>query len=280
MDITEVTSSSLQADETNLTGFSFEALPRPTFSQETEAKLNQWGVSPNLSLQRLRFNRPFNHLEVSSFVSDLLQAQTTSQTPAETSETEKTAENGAEKADQAEKAEKSSLLPPLPNISPSRLSCSELNLNLLDCLEERGLVGKEGYIKKTMGELWNGVEIVDKVREALIVQDSDDFDVFDSEKRKELLVYLLRIIVVGGYLNQYDDYITPYRDALKDMYKNLVTVRKDPSSGQLFVDSHVYELNIFDSDSGEDHPLSVCLLIVSPFVRTATILKYEFKETF
>ena len=55
---------------------------------------------------------------------------------------------------------------------------------------------------------------------------SDSYCIFNETQRKELLLRLFQLLVVGVSFNQYEDIIQPYLDWTKKIYKSLVSVRK------------------------------------------------------
>ena len=97
-----------------------------------------------------------------------------------------------------------------------------INLNLFDRLEEEGLVYPEGDLKKCMGFDVEEVEINTVLRESVLVEDSEFYTVWEDNDRKELIFKLLQLCLVGGRLNQYEDNVEPYKNFVKDMYKELV----------------------------------------------------------
>jgi hypothetical protein len=115
-------------------------------------------------------------------------------------------------------------------------------MNFLDQLEEEGLIRNTGRIAPTFGEVVNSVEIVNLVRDAWLNEDGEHYPVFDEAMRRELLIQLFNMLVIGGSLNQYDDYVAPYRDCLKELYKELITVRKDGADGGVYCDCLAYSL--------------------------------------
>lgn len=117
-----------------------------------------------------------------------------------------------------------------------------LNLNFLDTVESEGLVSKSGRISPTFGEVIHSVEIVNLIRDAWLNQDGEYYSVFDEDMRRELLVQLFNMLVIGGSLNQYDDMIAPYRDCTKELYKEVVSVRKDGSNGSIYCESNAYQI--------------------------------------
>lgn len=125
-------------------------------------------------------------------------------------------------------------------VSFSKLRVTMLNLNFLDSLEEAGLIKKGGRIAPTFGEVIHSVEIVNLIRDAWLNEDGEYFSVFDEDMRRELLVQLFNLLVIGGVLNQYDDSIEPYRETLKEIYKEVVSVKKDGSNGAIYCESSAY----------------------------------------
>ena len=147
-------------------------------------------------------------------------------------------------------------------------------MNILDKLEENGLLYKNGMIKKTWGENFEGIEISDKIREAILLQESEEYALFSSEERKEFIFKLFQLVVVGGFLNQYEDVIAPYRDVMRELYKLCVSVRKDASTGQMFIDTHCFSLHAIDKRPvfKSEHPQNLLIVLVQPFTKTVVLL--------
>ena len=60
------------------------------------------------------------------------------------------------------------------------------------------------------------------IRECLIKEESEEYCVFNEDDRKELVFKTFLHTVFGGSMCQYEDYITEYLDATKQLYKMLV----------------------------------------------------------
>jgi hypothetical protein len=56
-------------------------------------------------------------------------------------------------------------------------------MDMFDLLEKEGIV-KKGYIAKMMADFYEGIEICDKLRECLILEESESFCAFSDEQRK------------------------------------------------------------------------------------------------
>ena len=258
MQIDSVTSAELayekQEDGKHGSGFTFLLQPSIEWPKEFIERLTQWGVWPNLRILRARFDKTYSDLNAKPFIVDLINSGIIPSGifPSTGSNT-------------------------VSSVDLKKLRCSFLNLNFLDKLEEADIITSKDYIKKTYGDPIHSIEITDKLREALLNQDSETYAAFDKETREELLYSLLELVVLGGSLNQYEDYLSPYRDSIKDLYKQLVQVRKDSSTAQMYVDSFVYEVKsvegvpTFDEDHEGPHPQNRLYVIVQPFSRIVTV---------
>jgi hypothetical protein len=81
------------------------------------------------------------------------------------------------------------------------------------------------------------------VRSAWLDEDGEHYFCISEKTRKELLVQLFMLLQIGGGLNQYEDEVGPYRECLKELYKDVVSIRKDASTGHVFLDSFAYKIN-------------------------------------
>lgn len=138
------------------------------------------------------------------------------------------------------------------------------------------ILGKNDYIKKAQGMPVDDIEIVDQLREVLVCEDSEHYGIYSAAERSELLFILFQLMAIGGSLNQYEDFLGPYRDATRELYKVLVSVRKDPSNDQMFVDTYCYSLNAVDGKQvfPESHPQNRFLVIVQPFTKVCYVIRH------
>jgi len=107
-------------------------------------------------------------------------------------------------------------------------------MELFNKLEERGIplslsiilldivVSSTKLIKGMLEEDVRGVRISDKASECLINEESENWDVFTPDDRKEFLFRIFMHLKLGGSMCQPDERITPYLEATKIVYKNLV----------------------------------------------------------
>lgn len=221
MEISETTQKQLEQENPNAPlSYNFDLIPFEGFSSDLKQNLLKWGLIDSMRLKIFRFNVGFSDLNSSVFLQDLISSDIFQA-------------NFPGIAVKAKKCTK---------IGYKKMKINMLNLNFLDTLEQEGLIKKNGRIAPTFGDIIHSVEIVSLIRDAWLNEDSEYYCVFDEEMRKELLIQLFNMIMIGGVLNQYDDMIDPYRDALKEIYKELVSVRKDTATGGVFCDSIAYSL--------------------------------------
>ena len=249
---------SIENEGSETLNYTFERIEvKDLVSKEVTEKLTQYGIYDNLKIEKFRFNKSYNDLDVASFVRDLISSdQYISSSVCKHKTT--------------------------GDMKYKKAKCTQINMNILDRLGENGIVvSSDEYIRKTYGETVDEIEISDRLREVLIMKESEVYSIYDETDRSELLFILLRLIVLGGHLNQYEDYLTPYRDVLRDLYKQLVSVRKDTSTNEMYVDTHVYEALSVDGSSlfARDHVQNLHLFIVHPFTRHVFVLRHEFADS-
>lgn len=73
---------------------------------------------------------------------------------------------------------------------------------MFDNLQKHHIVNQD-YISKTFADQFEGIEICDKLRECLIVEESDHYSAFTQQERREFLFKIFQLLVIGGSLNQY-----------------------------------------------------------------------------
>lgn len=77
--------------------------------------------------------------------------------------------------------------------------------------------------------------------QTLLIEDSDNYELFSEESRAEFLFRLFKGFAVGGEICQYDDDIGVYFGITKTFYKDIVAVQKD-ADGKIIVVSHIYKV--------------------------------------
>ena len=69
----------------------------------------------------------------------------------------------------------------------------------------------------------------------LLLDDSDNYDVYSDSERDEFLFRLFKHVCLGGSICQYEDKIEPYLDVTKALYKDLIRFSVDPAISFLLV---------------------------------------------
>lgn len=167
----------------------------------------------------------------------------------------------------------------------SELRVRQTSMDLFDRLTESGLVDSAGSIRKILPDYIDGVEISDRVREVLVVEESDNYGLFSEDDRSEFLFKIFSHLVLGGGLCQYEDEVAPYLTHTKELYKDLVAVSKDPESEEMRIISRVYELhsNAVSATQdlalfSEDHRQNFLYVCVDPSYRHVNLWWHKWQS--
>jgi hypothetical protein len=151
------------------------------------------------------------------------------------------------------------------------------SLDMFEKLERANIVRENGNIARCMDiYLPGGVTVANLLRAVLMlpeVEQPDDLQCMDDEhkfttdERSEFLYHVMRRVVSGGALCQWDDEMEPYREACRSLYKDMVVVGKriadgdveEPSAAAgaagLEVQSVVYQITSATLADGSEVPL-------------------------
>ena len=144
-------------------------------------------------------------------------------------------------------------------------------MDLFDPIYEHELVTPDtGYIHQDYDVYVEDITVSDKLKQAMIVEDSDSYSAFSPEKRDEFLFHIFKRIVVGGSLCQYENNVEPYLEMTKCFYKDLVSAAKDPDSGKIYIRSVPVEILSIEKSSlyrKKYHPQNFFYVIIDPFQR-------------
>lgn len=178
-----------------------------------------------------------------------------------------------------------------------RLQTRVISLEWWDRLVAAGAVSASGYIRKQLDADVEGLVISDHLRDALINPDSEYACQFSEEEQAEFMYRLLRWIVTGGGAMQYEDEWQPYLDACKAVYRDMLTVAKNTTTGAIEVQSYVYQIHSLAGEAStsggagggsgassdalrlfpHDNPHNVCWMAVDPLKRTVTVLCHSWE---
>jgi len=115
----------------------------------------------------------------------------------------------------------------------------------------------------------------------LLVEDSEKYEVFSRPDREEFLFCLFKHLCLGGALCQYEDVLHPYLETTKLLYKDLVSVRKNPQTKKIQITSSVFKVTAYDGagvcyPSTESHEQTFSYFIVDPIKRHVHVLYHSY----
>mmetsp|Transcript_1705 Transcript_1705/g.3563 ORF Transcript_1705/g.3563 Transcript_1705/m.3563 type:complete len:247 (-) Transcript_1705:24-764(-) len=170
------------------------------------------------------------------------------------------------------------------DIEYEKLNTTVLNMDFFDRLYKCGVFRESGQIVKCFDEYVDGLQCADEFRKCLVWEDGENFAEFTKADRKELIFHVMKRLVVGGGCCQYDDEAKPYLDACKKLYKDLVSVRRNPNTKEVEIVSHAYSVKdakcsaspLFPSDS----PYHTMYISIDPVKRHVTVWYSAFVTVF
>ncbi|NXX91422.1 CF300 protein, partial [Centropus bengalensis] len=166
-------------------------------------------------------------------------------------------------------------------IEATEVPCTEISMSFFDRLYSEGLVRENGYIVKCYDEYYDDILISDELRKVLLLEDSDYYDIFSQSDRKEFLFCLFKHLCIGGTLCQFEDVVGPYLETTKALYKDLVSVQKNPETKEIQIISRVFRVSAYDDDglcypSSKSHDQTFAYLVVDPCKRHVHVLYHCF----
>ena len=224
------------------------------FTKENFKTLEKWGLSQNMELVKFRFNTSFELQDLQRFLKDLFNDPVIKKNFPPLS---------------------SVILPDekkeIENFKYKVLSTQATTMDLFDPMYENDLVTADtGYIHQDYDVYVEDITVSDKLKQAMLVEDSESYGAFSPEKRDEFLFHIFKRIVVGGSLCQYENNVEPYLDMTKCFYKDLVSAAKDPDSGKIYIRSVPVEILSIEKSSlyrKKYHPQNFFYVIIDPFQR-------------
>lgn len=165
------------------------------------------------------------------------------------------------------------------SIKVQQLSTAVKSMDFFDRLEEIGVVNN-GTIRGCFEEIYDGISVSDQLRDMLVNDDSENAGAYSEIEKKELIYVLFQILVIGGSMCQPDYEVKRYQEMAKNLYKELVTVFKNPSSGEVNISGRCFKLTGVDGVEVFSNPdrekQNVLLVIVEPLKKVVTTLKVNF----
>jgi hypothetical protein len=138
------------------------------------------------------------------------------------------------------------------------LTCGETTLDMFDKAVNGDVVRESGHVCGMMDVyLPGGITVADQLRGAFMLgEESEHADLFDNSDKREFLYHVMHRLVAGGALCQWEDDFNVYKDVCRDMYRDMVAVGKNATTGDLEVQSVVYQVTAaLQGDGAEAVPL-------------------------
>ncbi|KAK2830338.1 hypothetical protein Q5P01_018269 [Channa striata] len=163
---------------------------------------------------------------------------------------------------------------PVVSVDVEVVPCTTVSMELFDPIYSCGILRPSGHVVKCFHDVYPDY---DELRQMLQDEDSEHYYAVGKEAREEFLFRLFKHLCLGGELCQYEDTIDPYISTTKQIYKDLISVQKDPETKKISVVSTVLKVCAYD-ESGRGYPGSAgdeqtfAYLIVDPFKRHVTLL--------
>lgn len=225
--------------------------------KETMKLVEKWGLR-DMECVKLRFNLTFDIKHQEQFIKDLLNSQSARKfNPGMSSLLLKANTDKVSK------------------VKWNKLTTDSTNLDILDVVYDSKIVNKEtGYIKKDFEDQYEGIQLTDKLKGALVNPEDENYCVFDEKMRNEFLFRVFMHVAVGGSLCQYEDYAGEYFNVTKRFYKDLISATKDSNSNQIVIRSHVFEILEIDDKpihSNAFNPQNFLYFSVDPYQKTVVL---------
>ncbi|EAY20714.1 hypothetical protein TVAG_390970 [Trichomonas vaginalis G3] len=132
------------------------------------------------------------------------------------------------------------------------------------------------YINKCPDHHVHGMWLSDCLQVALLDEDSEEYEVFTPEDRRELLFHVIKLLVLGGEICQYEDEWDTYEPVITSLYRDLIgqSVVKN-TSGAISIVARPYLLKKTNGKSilgNPDH--SACILVIDTVGKKVRMLQY------
>ena len=225
------------------------------FQHENYKLLEKWGLVQNLEICKFRFNINFDIINLDKFLKDFFNDKKVREILSSLKYHDKNVDK----------------------IKYNTLSTKCTNLDLLEPIYEEIVNRSNGYIRKDFEEYIDEIHIPDKLKAALINENSEYYCIFNEETRNEFLFHLFKRITIGGSLCQYEDSVNEYLNMTKFFYKDLVYATKEPNSNKIVIKSIVLEILNIDAFEifNKSHIQNFFYIIIDPYQRHVNVLYHK-----
>lgn len=132
-------------------------------------------------------------------------------------------------------------------------------------------------IQKCIDRKINGVWVSDLLQTALIDDESEEYEVFTENDRNELIFHVMKALVLGGEICQYEDNWDVYEPIITSLYRDLVgqSVVKN-TSGAVSIIARAFLLKkVNDTNVLSDLDRSFYIVVVDPIGKKVRVLNYK-----
>ncbi|XP_008056536.1 uncharacterized protein C11orf70 homolog [Carlito syrichta] len=253
-----------------LRGYSFRFLPQRPFpslsAPETAGRLRQWSMLGRIKAQAFGFDQTFQAYRKDEFVMAFFKD------PNVIPNLKLLSESSGEWITLGSEVRK---------IEAINVPCTQLSMSFFSRLYDEDIVRDNGHTVKCLDAFCDPFLISDELRKVLLVEDSEKYEVFSPADREEFLFCVFKHLCLGGALCQYEDVLSPYLETAKLIYKDLVSVRKNPQTKKIQITSSVFKVTAYDSagmcyPSTKSHEQTFSYLIVDPIKRHVHVLYHSY----
>jgi len=243
--------------------FTFKAL-NPLFPNMAKPQMKEnifkWGLSEDMSLMKFRYEEKLNEDDIDHFLKSFFTS------------------NEVIHSFRANTKAAAVTNPTKIEVAYEPIKTTATTLQFLRRFEEAGLISSNGHIKGRFDEDFEGIMISDLIREAIYLQESEHYELYNEAEREEFLFHIFKNMIIGGASNQYEDYADQYFEATKVLYKDLLSVQKN-ASGDIEIKSKVYKVTDL-GDGGAlfktDHMTNYCYVIVDQMTRIVNVWYFNY----
>ncbi|XP_026507376.1 transcriptional coactivator YAP1 isoform X2 [Terrapene carolina triunguis] len=226
-------------DEGSERRFAFRYLPQKPLpsleNRDTQGRLRKWSMHGRITVQAFSFDQHFKAYRKDEFVKAFFNDPNVS----------------ANLKLLTASGQWTTLGTKVKKIEAIVVPCTQVSMSFFDRLYSEGVVRETGHIVKCYDDYYDGIPISDELRKVLLLEDSDHFDLFSQSNREEFLFCLFKHLCLGGTLCQFEDVLGPYLETTKALYKDLISVQKDPETKEIIITSTIFKVSAYAStDAG------------------------------
>jgi len=227
--------------------FAFIPIPTEKFDplaeKEVSKFMEKWGLKGRINLQAFAVDQPFHPYQKQNLLDEFFSSPSVL--------------NSLQVVDDRNEWRPLGVAP--AKVEGTFVPCSTTTMDLFNRLENSEVLRQGGHVNGCLDEYVADMTISDELRKLMLALvddrvESDHDDIFTASEKDEFILQLFRHICLGGSLCQYEDNIEAYLDVTKRLYKEMISVVKDPAENRLVVTSSVYKVSLYNSEGDRVFP--------------------------